>query len=41
MYGVGKVFYLSLVMAKKDQASLLAAGTCNHMQLQAVYSFFI
>ena len=32
-YGVGKVFHRSPVMAKKDQAALLSAGTFNHMHL--------
>ena len=40
-YGVGKVFHHSPVMAEKDQTSLLAAGTFNHMHLQAVYQLFI
>ena len=40
-YGVGKVFHCSPVMAKKDQAALLSAGTFNHMQLQTVYQFNI
>ena len=40
-YGVGKVFHRSPVMAKKDQAALLCAGTFNHMQLQTVYQFHI
>ena len=32
-YGIGKVFHCSPVMAEKDQAALLSAGTFNHMQM--------
>ena len=38
---IGKVFYRSLIMSKKDQASPFSAGTLDHMQLQAIYQFFI
>ena len=38
---VGKVFHRSPIMTEKDQTSLLSTGAFNHMQLQAVYQFFI
>ena len=40
-YGIGKVFHRSVVMAEKDQAALSAAGTFDHVQLEAVDQFFI
>ena len=40
-YGIGKIFHRSAVMAEKDQASPSAAGTFDHVQLEAVDQFFI